>query len=170
MKQTLIIAILVVATLSFTSCATTNEKPAPAATAATAASPSENVEQALTRMEQGWVEQFIKGDAAGLVAAYEQVMADEWMGIGYDGKTYTKAQVIVNIKSGVVTAASITMDGMKVRVFGDTAMVTYYDTEKSTFQGKDTSGRYINTDVFVKRNGNWQLIAGQATRVEQPKQ
>jgi hypothetical protein len=39
------------------------------------------------------------------------------------------------------------------------------DTEKSTYHGKDSSGQYSWTDVFVKRNGQWQAVASQSTKV-----
>jgi hypothetical protein len=49
---------------------------------------------------------------------------------------------------------------MAVRVFGNTAVVTGSDTEKSMENGKDTSGKYVWTDVFVKQNGKWRAVAG----------
>ncbi len=45
---------------------------------------------------------------------------------------------------------------MKVRVFGNSAVVTGSETEKSSYQGKDTSGKSAWTDVWVMRNGKWQ--------------
>jgi len=54
---------------------------------------------------------------------------------------------------------------MKVRVFGNTAVVTGTDTEKSSYKGKDTSGKYVWTDVFVQRNGRWQAAASQSVKV-----
>jgi hypothetical protein len=56
---------------------------------------------------------------------------------------------------------------MKVRVFGNTAIVTGGDTEKSTYKGKDSSGKYVWTDVFVNRNGKWQAVASESTKVQQ---
>ena len=38
------------------------------------------------------------------------------------------------------------------------------DTEKSTYKGKDSSGKYVWTDVFVERNGRWQAVASQSTK------
>jgi len=52
---------------------------------------------------------------------------------------------------------------MKVRVFGDTAVVTGSDDEKSSYKSKDTSGHYLWSDVFVKREGRWQAVASQGT-------
>jgi len=62
----------------------------------------------------------------------------------------------------------VSIDGIKVRVFGDTAVVTYGQTEKSQYKGKDSSGRTMWTDIFVKRNGKWQLVANHSSRVEAP--
>jgi hypothetical protein len=54
---------------------------------------------------------------------------------------------------------------MKVRIFGDVAVVTGSDDEKSSYKGKDTSGHYVWIDVFVKRKGKWQAVASQSTLV-----
>jgi ketosteroid isomerase-like protein len=57
---------------------------------------------------------------------------------------------------------------MKVRVYGDMAVATYGSTDKGSYKGKDISGRFRWTDVFVKRNGRWEIVAGQGTRISQP--
>ena len=67
--------------------------------------------------------------------------------------------------SGENKVESQTLGEMKVRVFGDVAIVTGSDDEKSSFKGKDISGHYVWTDVFVKRNGQWQAVASQGTLV-----
>lgn len=170
MKRILIIAVLAVTTLPFASCST-SEKTATTSSPAAAASPGENVEQVLTQLEQKWATLASKHDKAAVLAAYDQDIAEDWGAIGWDGQTYaafTRAQAIANIKSDAGQFDSYTVEGIKVRVNGDTAIVTYYSTEKSKFQGRDTSGRYLNTDVFVKRAGRWQCIAGHVSRLETP--
>ena len=74
---------------------------------------------------------------------------------------------MADVKSGISRVKSTTVEEMKVRVFGDTAVVTLVETEKSQYNGKDTSGRYIETNVFVKRNEGWQEVAAHANRLEQ---
>jgi hypothetical protein len=54
---------------------------------------------------------------------------------------------------------------MTVRIFGNTAVVTGSDTEKSMENGKDTTGKYVWTDVFVKQNGKWRAVASQSTKL-----
>jgi hypothetical protein len=72
-------------------------------------------------------------------------------------------------KSGAYKITYLDLDNFKVRVFGDTAVATYGQTEKSQYQGKDNSGHYVYTDVWVRRNGNWQIVATQGTKSEQKK-
>ena len=127
-----------------------------------AVAPGQSVEQEVMQMEREWTEAPMHHDATPL----ERIVADDWVGINWDGKTYTKAQIIGDIKSGAFRMDSVTLDPIKVRVFGDTAVATGGDTEKSQYQGKDSSGHYVWTDVYLKRNGHWQAVASQSTRFE----
>ena len=129
---------------------------------ASAAPAAGAAEQAIAQMEKEWTEAALHRDTA----AVERIVADDWAGINWDGAKYTKAQLLDDLKSGTVAAQSITMDPVKVRVFGDTAVSTGGDTEKSTYKGKDSSGHYLWTDVYTKRNGKWQAVASQSTRFE----
>ena len=56
---------------------------------------------------------------------------------------------------------SATLDDIKVRVFGHTAVVTGTDDEITMKDGKKSSNHYGWTDVFVKRNGRWLAVASQ---------
>lgn len=117
------------------------------------------------QMERAWAQAPSKRDAATL----ERIIADDWIAFTWDGETVTKAQVLADARSGANTAESIELQLMKVRIFGDAAIVTGGVIEKSRYQGRDMSGHYLWTDVFVKRNGRWQAVASQTTRVGEPK-
>jgi ketosteroid isomerase-like protein len=121
-----------------------------------------SVEQNLMQMERDWTQAGLKKDAATL----DKIIADDWVAIGFDGKTVTKAELMADLKSGASATQSIELGAMKVRVFGNTAVVTGSDTEKSTYKGKDSSGKYLWTDVFVMRQGRWQAAASHSTKVE----
>jgi hypothetical protein len=51
----------------------------------------------------------------------------------------------------------------------DLAIATYRSTDKGSYDGHDLSGQYRWLDVFAKRNGTWQFIVSQGTKIEQPK-
>jgi ketosteroid isomerase-like protein len=97
------------------------------------------------------------------VAAFEKIVADDWIAISPDGKTQTKAERAAEIKNGHIDAA--TLGEMKVRVFGDTAVVTGTDDETITVDGKKSTDHYAWTDVFVKRNGSWTAVASQTAQI-----
>jgi hypothetical protein len=62
------------------------------------------------------------------------------------------------------------LDDMKVQaVDADMAIVTYRSTDKGDYNGHDLSGQYRWLDVLAKRNGTWQFIVSQGTKIEAPK-
>ena len=127
----------------------------------------ENVEQLLTLMERDWTAATYKRDAATL----DRIIADDWVAFTWDAETVGKAQVMADANSGANTntAVSIILQDMKACVFGNAAVLTGRKTERGQHQGRDMSGHYLWTDVLVKRNGRWQAVARQTTRVGEPK-
>ncbi|HEX4949327.1 MAG TPA: nuclear transport factor 2 family protein [Blastocatellia bacterium] len=164
-NRMLIIIALAAFALSFTACATSDNTATK--TAPTAASPSPaaqstaDIEKALTQLERDWIEAGKNKDKAKL----EGILADDWVGISWDGKTYTKAESIAAGLAPDSQLESYTLDPLKVRVVGDVGIVTGGNTEKSRFKGQETSGHYAWTDVFTKRNGRWQAIASHSSRL-----
>ena|SRR5216684_7059873 len=119
------------------------------------------VSETLQAMEHDWLNAEKNHDTA----AFEKIVADDWIAIGADGKSQTKAQRAAEIEGAHITAA--TMGDMKVRVFGDTAVVTGTDDEVTTTEdGKKSRDHYAWTDVFVKRNGKWLAVASQTAQIK----
>ena len=150
MKQMMVACVLAVCSLS----AFGQAKPAAPKTGA-------SVEQVVMQMERDWTKAGLDKDAAAL----DRIVADDWTAIDFQGKAETKAQALADLKSGSSTLQTVELGEMKVRVFGNTAVVTGSDTEKSTYKGKDSSGKYVWMDVFVNRNGHWQAVASESTKV-----
>ncbi len=155
MKRILAVAVLVAASASL-ALGQTGDKPGK--TKAGGAS----VEQTLVQIEHDWTNAALKKDSPAL----DKILAEDWVGQGPTG-TATKAQELADLKSGENKIDSQTLGDIKVRVFGNTAVVTGSDDEKSSYKGKDTSGHYVWTDVFVKRNGRWQAVASHSTLTAQ---
>ena len=120
-----------------------------------------NDEQIIKQMEQDWSVALVKRD----MAVIDRMEAPDYMFSDPEGSLSTKAESDAELKSGAVMIESFKIDDLKVRIFGTTAVVHGLETEKSTYKGKDTSGQYRFTDVFVKRNGVWQAVTTQATKV-----
>jgi hypothetical protein len=100
----------------------------------------------LIQMERDWSQAGIAKDTRTM----DRIMADDWVSDDFQGrKSHSRAEIGVRPQY-------IELGDMKVRVFGTTAIV----------QGKDSDGKYAWMDVFVKRNGHWQAVASQSTKVE----
>jgi ketosteroid isomerase-like protein len=115
----------------------------------------------LRQIEAAWVAAVKAKDSAKLGG----ILDDSWVGLGWDGKITDKPTNLAELKSPGNSLGSFEMGLITVRLFGNTAVVTGSDTEKSTEDGKDTSGKYIWTDVFVKQNGQWRAVASHSTKV-----
>ena len=124
---------------------------------------SENVEKEITQLERDWGDALAKRD----LVALDRILGDDHSVITKDGSVLTKAQELA--KHSESADELFDFEPMKVRVFGDTAVVTGGHRERSQYQGKDTSGHYRWMDVFVKRKGRWQAVASELTRVEEGK-
>ena len=119
------------------------------------------IEQTLKQMERDWNQATIAKD----FKTVDRIMADDWTGVDFHGMTVTKAETMEELKSGESSNESVELGEMQVKVFGNTAMVMGTDTEKSTYQGKDSSGKYAWLDVFTMRDGRWQAVASQSTKI-----
>jgi ketosteroid isomerase-like protein len=127
--------------------------------AAPAKAPS--VSQIVKQLEHDWTDAAKAGDADKL----GQILADDWTGIGYDGKKLTKESELADVKSGKSKLESFEFGPMDVKVLGNVAVVQGSDTEKSTTNGKDTAGKWVWTDVFAKRDGKWVVVRSQSAMV-----
>jgi ketosteroid isomerase-like protein len=121
------------------------------------------VEQELMQIERDLAKASIGHDTAML----ERMEADDYTFTTPEGSVITKAEDIAGLKSGDFKAESHDLTDMKVRVYGDTAIVTGLNTMKASYKGQDLSGAYRFTDVFVRRDGRWQIVAAHASRVAQ---
>jgi len=113
----------------------------------------------LTQMERDWADAIVKHDAATI----SRIVAEDWSETSWDGTSFGKAQALADLPFG--TTESITMDPFKVRVFGHVAIVTAGDVEKSSYKGKDTSGHCVWTDDYMNREGQWQVVATQGSKL-----
>ena len=165
MKRSLLMMVITVIMMSVSSCATSPEtatsSPTPSATSAPVS--TENVEQAVTKLENERVPALLRNDTAFI----ERVYADDYVVTGANGVVRTRAQVVADIKSGVQKIESITNDDVKVRVYGDTAVVTGRTTQKGEFKGQPSISPVLFTRVYARRGGQWQLVANHSSIIPQ---
>ena len=122
-----------------------------------------DVEATIKKIEQELTDTIVKSDTS----AFEKYLASDYLGIGPDGVTQNKSELLADIKSGTLKLESSTLSEMKVQVTGpDMAVVVYRSTDKGAYKGKDVTGEYRWLDVFVKRDGKWQIAIDQGTQIK----
>jgi ketosteroid isomerase-like protein len=114
-----------------------------------------NVEGTIIDLERKWAEAIVNRDMGTL----NEIIAEDFTGTAWSGDTYSKTKAINDIEYRVYVAQSLDLEGIKVKVFGDTAVVTLTQFEKSKYDNQDCSGRYGYSDVWLKRNGSWQAVS-----------
>jgi len=127
------------------------------------------VDQQLKQMEDDWQKATRTKDAALL----KRIIADDWVATDDKGKILNREQYISQTIASGSSVSSSNPDviqsnentDMKVRVYGNTAVVTGGLTEKGTRNGTAYTDTYKWTDVFVKRGGRWQAVVSQWAKV-----
>ena len=131
-------------------------------TPSAAASPKgPSVSQEVQQLEHDWINA-VKASDADKVGA---ILADDWVGLMDSAERSTKQKYLDRVKSGKTKIDSFEFGPMSVKVLGNVAVVQGSDTEKSTSDGKDSSGKYAWMDVFVKRDGKWVALRSQDAMV-----
>lgn len=117
----------------------------------------------------------IRGAQDALIAAYihrdtaalDRILAGEYTFINDDaGGVANKKQILDSFKAGGDREiTSYTRQDDQVRMYGDVAVLTYRYQSTETYKGRENGGDFRVTRIFVKRDGRWQTVGGQETRV-----
>jgi hypothetical protein len=120
--------------------------------------------ETILQLERDWTQSFVTMD----VAANQRIVADDYLGTEPDGRRITKADVLAEVKAGdALESNRLNEDDVKIRFYGNVAVVNGSESWKRKPDGK--TGRFIWTDVFVNRNGKWQVVTSQDLEVADKK-
>lgn len=118
-------------------------------------------EEELRGLERELVGAVLRRDSAAL----RRILADELTFVTPFGDVFDK-QAVANIDANEdLVNDSIELDDVRVRVYGEAAVVTGRATLKARVKGLDLSGQYRYIRVYATRDGRWQVVAYQATRI-----
>ncbi|MDQ3199926.1 MAG: nuclear transport factor 2 family protein [Verrucomicrobiota bacterium] len=101
-----------------------------------------------------WAESVATGDTRAL----ERILADDFVGIDPKGRFYDKAKMIADTRDAPKYFVSNHLNEVKVRFYGDTAVAQGYETWE---RRSGERGRFVWTDTWVRRNGQWQIVAAE---------
>jgi ketosteroid isomerase-like protein len=111
-----------------------------------------------------WESEFAQAVARNDVNALDRFLDDEWVIVDPDGGIIDKERFLSVIGSGVLSHESMNSTEVKVRLFGDTAVVTALTTTTGNFMNKNFTSCERATDVFIKQPDRWRCVFTQLTR------
>ena len=112
------------------------------------------------RLEMQWRDAQVNNN----VATMDSLLADDYIGIGANGTVQTKQETLDRQRNRTLVITSLDLSEVKVRVYGDTAVVTSRAELKGTNGGKDMSGTYHYTRVYIKKLNQWKIVSFEVTR------
>lgn len=125
--------------------------------ASTAGSYSQDKSDAATirALELKWTESYKQRS----IDILSSLLADEFVITVEDGNVYSKAGYISHTADSKVRVEIAELSDLKVRLHGNTAVVTGSYHEKGVSEGKPYEYHDRLTDVWVKAGGKWQVVA-----------
>lgn len=124
--------------------------------------PAKTAGEEVRRVQDALINAYIHSDTAAL----DHILADEYTFIQNDGTVDSKRQMLDSFKfGGDRTITSYQRQEETVRVYGDFAVLTYRYHSRETYKGQDASGDFRMTRIFARRDGRWQMVSGQETKI-----
>jgi ketosteroid isomerase-like protein len=118
------------------------------------------MEEELLRLEKEFEQAVVNNDAKVI----GRFLADDWIIVEPDGGMIDKSRFLGVIKSGALSHEMMESDDLRVRLYGNAAIVTALTTSKGKFMGQDFASCERATDIFVKQDDRWQCVFTQLTR------
>jgi ketosteroid isomerase-like protein len=123
--------------------------------------PVESDQDVLIALERGWNDAFYRKD----VAFIEKLLAEEFIATYDDGSQGDKAKELALAAEFNQQVESATQEDFIVKVYRDTAVVWFTLRIVGVRQGQKSELLLRYTDVWVVRDGRWQCVSTQSTRV-----
>ena len=129
-----------------------------AASLAAAEHPAVAGTDAVRQVAEGWYKAAVQQDAAAL----NRLLADDLTYCHAGGKMQTKAEYMAAVMDGPPHYESMTYNDVKIRMYGNTAVLTGSVDVKLVNQ---PVFRVRTLHVYVQNQGQWQLAAHESTRL-----
>jgi ketosteroid isomerase-like protein len=129
--------------------------------AAPVAAASENDEagrQALNQLEDDWAKA-LEGHDTTFIA---RVIAPDFRASGDSAKTWGRAEVMREAADTTVQWSNLRDEDRQIRIYGNGTVGVVTARSLYTLERGEHPGQYISryTETWVKRDGQWQVVAG----------
>ena len=113
---------------------------------------------------------FLAGASRNDASIHERFWADDLIYTRSAGRRVNKAQVMENVRSEPAPKPTdprtvYTAEDIRIQQYGDTAVVAFRLVATTEEGGSKHVANLLNSGTFVKRNGKWQVVNWQSTRM-----
>ena len=116
---------------------------------------------ALTKQADAWDKAIVRKDRAAIAAN----MADDFRSIDGAATVENKTVFVDGLMDPKLTINPYTVEDFDVRLFGDVALLSGRTRMTGTSDGKPFTSHYRYIDIYARRNGRWQIVSVQITRI-----
>jgi len=117
------------------------------------------------------ITEFLDGAGRNDKATHQRFWADDVTYTSAKGVVRTKADIMKSLDEPTPADApksTFSAEDIRINDQGDWAIVNFRLVAKTEKDGKTETANYRNTGTFRRRNGQWQAVAWQATKIEEP--
>jgi ketosteroid isomerase-like protein len=111
-------------------------------------------EEELRDLSHAWDRAMVANDPG----AIGEFMSDDWIIVGSDGSVCDKAAFLELVRSGAVTHDVMESGDLRIRVYGDSAVVTGRGVSGGRYQGQPFHLVEQASSMFVKQDGRWRCV------------
>ncbi len=122
---------------------------------------TEKAEQDVRNLSAEWAASERQGDTASM----QHTLTDDFVGIGPRGFMLSKDEWIQRFTSGNLKYESLEWNEVRVRAYGDAAVVTGRASQKVRYQDQTMESDLRTTLVWIKQQGHWRLASWQASPI-----
>src|SRR6476619_5463122 len=120
----------------------------------------------LTRL----LNEFLAGASRGDAAIHERFWADDLIYTRSAGRRVNKAEILNDLRNAPAPKPSdpktvYTAEDIRIQQYGDTAVVAFRLVATTEVGGATHVANLLNSGTFVKRDGKWQVVNWQSTRM-----
>jgi ketosteroid isomerase-like protein len=123
----------------------------------------------------GLLREFLAGASRNDAAMHERFWAADLIYTGSSGRRVGKADIMRDVRSAPAPKPGDPMtayaaEEIRIQQYGETAVVAFRLVATSVSGGETRVASYLNTGTLRKREGRWQVVSWQATRMPRPEE
>jgi Domain of unknown function (DUF4440) len=114
--------------------------------------------------------EFLAGASRNDAAVHDRFWADDLIYTGSSGRRIGKADLMKDVRSAPTPGPNdpqtvYTAEDIRIQQYGTAALVAFRLVATTVTADSTTVARYLNSGMFLKRGGRWQVVGWQATKM-----